>query len=364
MYDYFFPAYKAGGPIQSIANLVNQFSENINYRIFCSNNDLDTSTLNVVADKWFRYNAHAEVYYSSTTSITILKKEVREYNPDILFINGIYSFRYNILPLLFCQAPRKIISARGMLHPGALSQKKNKKRFYLSILKLLGIHKKYEFHASNEEEKKYIQKIFGDKAIIHIAYNFPRVLEKQIVPEKLPGSLKLISIALISPMKNHLLVINALQSCTQRIQYDIYGPIKDELYWKQCLEAINKMPANISVKYHGDIEPDRVENILKNSHVFILPSKSENFGHAIYEALSAGRPVITSTNTPWNDLQSSSAGINVSLNETEISMAIDEFANMDDVELEKWSVGAHKYARKAIDLNSVKDQYRKMFAND
>ena len=70
-----------------------------------------------------------------------------------------------------------------------------------------------------------------------------------------------------------------------------------------------------------------MKEVLQAAQVFILPSKSGNFGHAIYEALSGGRPVITSHHTPCNELQESKAGINVSIDYSiEMSEAIHFFA--------------------------------------
>jgi len=122
------------------------------------------------------------------------------------------------------------------------------------------------------------------------------------------------------------------------------------------------MPPNITVNYHGDIAPDKIEQALAKSHVFILPSKSENFGHAIYEALTAGRPVITSKATPWNNLQSAKAGINVSTDDTqELINAIDYFAGMNQEQLNEWSNAAREYAIKAIDMNVIRKEYEVMF---
>ncbi len=363
-YDYFFPAFKAGGPIQSIANLADNFSDSISYKIICSRKDVDGTISKVETDKWVSYNQTTEVFYSSGNkrSSSFIKQQVNFFKPDILFINGLYSWKYNLIPLLFYKAKRKIISARGMLHPGALSQKSSKKKIYLFFFKLLCIQKKYEFHASNEAEKKFIQNTFGSKAKIHIAYNFPRIFEQQPIFEKTRGHLHLVSIALLSPMKNHLLVLQSLQKCPAEIIYDIYGAIKDKDYWRKCMELIKILPTNISINYKGDIEPSKVEEALKMSHVFILPSKSENFGHAIYEALSAGRPVITSKNTPWNNLQINLAGFNVSVNAAdEIVSAINHFANMNNIEIENWSNAAKVYSQNAIDVSEIKEQYRKMF---
>jgi glycosyltransferase involved in cell wall biosynthesis len=175
--------------------------------------------------------------------------------------------------------------------------------------------------------------------------------------------LKMVSIAVISPMKNILLVLEALKECVEEIEFNIYGPVKDEEYWDVCRQEIKRLPQNIKVNYHREIEPQKISDALKDAHVFVLPSKSENFGHSIYEALSAGRPVITSKNTPWNNLQGSKAGINVSLEDNdELFKAIQFFAAMDEDELLPWNRGASDYAEKIVEVEEIKSQYRRMFS--
>ena len=108
-----------------------------------------------------------------------------------------------------------------------------------------------------------------------------------------------------------------------------------------------------------------MEAALSGNHVFVLPSKSENFGHAIYEALSAGRPVITSQNTPWNELQPANAGMNISLENIEsLENAFDFFAVMNQEQLDQWSRGAVDYAEKAVDVVKITQQYDSLFGNE
>lgn len=92
-------------------------------------------------------------------TIRILQNEIKTINPDVLFINDIYSWHFSLIPLLFYKASIKIVSARGMLHPGALSQKYFKKKVYFALRKMLGMNKRCDFHASNLEEKIYIKRI-------------------------------------------------------------------------------------------------------------------------------------------------------------------------------------------------------------
>ncbi|MEJ7676453.1 MAG: glycosyltransferase [Segetibacter sp.] len=252
-----------------------------------------------------------------------------------------------------------------MLHPGALSQKPFKKKVYLLFWKLLGIHHACEFHATTDEEKQFIENVFGKNIKIWVAGNFPKVLDYHTPPEKYAGSLTLISIALISPMKNHLLVLQGLKNCTYNIEYLIYGPVKEHSYWKECKLLIKEMPSNIKVVYKGEIVPDKIPGALQESHVFILPSKSENFGHALYEAMTAGKPVITSHFTPWHNLKENNAGLNVSIdNLNEIQSAIDFFAGADNDSLQKWSKAARAFALRSVDTDTIKRQYLEMFVGE
>ncbi|MEO6819235.1 MAG: glycosyltransferase [Ginsengibacter sp.] len=361
---WFSPAFRAGGPIQSVDNLVREFTENIHYFIFCGDTDLGGGALeNVKPNDWVQFNSHTRVWYSSPDKISDnLVKQVHAVKPDVLYIIGLFSWHYNIVPLIFCKGPRKILSTKGMLHPGALSQKKFKKKIFLKLFSLMEYQHKVAFHASDIEEESFIRKNFGEVPTIFVSPNFPHKLDFLPIIDKQPGDLKLVSIAIISPMKNILLVIKALQNQTATIQYDIYGPIKDEDYWVECLKEIKQLPSNISVIYNKEIQHHEVNNALVKSQVFILPSKSENFGHAIFEALSAGRPVITSTNTPWNGLETKHAGKNVEIENTiELSDAIQFYAALSQSEFVQWSQASKLYADQAIDINELKKQYELMF---
>jgi len=64
--------------------------------------------------------------------------------------------------------------------------------------------------------------------------------------------------------------------------------------------------------------------LLANAEIFVLPSYSENFGIAVAEAMSWGRPVIASTGTPWSEVAEVGAGWWVNPEENELSQALAE----------------------------------------
>ena len=368
IYDYFSPAYKAGGPTQSLANMVKGLHDpiengsDIDIKVICTNEDLDGTLLNVATDQWLPIE-DANGRYGSIWYASRGKRDIKDMilETDIIFINSIFSYHFDYLSLLRSKARRKIVSPRGMLDPGSLSQKSWKKKAYLALWKLRGYHKYCEWHATTDQEQSNIKKVFGKNAKVWYVANFPRVMHPAAII-KTPGHLSLVTIALISPMKNHHLILQALKNVTGHVAYNIYGPVKDKEYWAECRGLIGKLPANVTVTYHGDLVPDMVQAALEKEHVAVIPSKSENFGHSIFEAFTAGRPVITSHFTPWNDLKEHKAGINVSINDTdEMTQAISFFAAMNQNEFEEWSKDSRQFAINAIEINSIKSGYLKMF---
>lgn len=373
-YDHFYPAYKAGGPVQSLVNLIRQMHQQLDFFVVCKPHEMnETGVLpGIKVNEWNNWEQIAKVMYwnyreSSRNTLQDLYKEVR---PDIIFINGLFSLHFNLLPLRAAISfngkyndCKVVLSARGMLHPGALSQKKFKKKIFLFLFKLFGWQHKVQWHATDEQELKFIQQQFGELTNIKVAGNFPNLLTQATAPVKREHALIMGTVALISPMKNHLQVLKALQSVQANIVWHIYGPVKEEAYWQQCKQLIQQLPSNIAVHYHGELPPAELSKTMEEFQLFIMPSKSENFGHAILEALSAGKPVITTNTTPFKNLQQVKAGYTVAVDqlETELPRAIQHFASMQQHEFNDCSKAAAEYARTFVSTDQLQQQYQHLF---
>lgn len=367
IYDYFSPSYKAGGPTQSIINLVTQLHPFFDFEIICSSYELNPKAPleGIKVNEWNNWRDMASVFYwdSKFSDVKTLRQVFQDSKSDIVFVNGVYSLFFNVLPILFFKRQPVVLSARGMLKPEALQQKAFKKKVFIRVFKMMKWEKKVSFHATDEEEAAGIYKLFGNDIKVHVAGNFPNVIETQNRLEKLPGTLEIATISLMNRIKNHLVVLKALRKVKGKVRYRIFGPVHDRKYVEEVLEEIKSMPSNIEVIYEGELRPDLVPEKLQQVHLFVLPSKSENFGHSIFEALASGRPVITSVNTPWKKLENHKAGITVDLEKSpnSLHLALQSYVDMANLEYEQQCYLARQYALKSVNLEKLQQQYFDLF---
>lgn len=368
--DWFAPAYKAGGPIRSCVNFSYAMSNDFNIYVITSNTDIEGEVLDVKSNQWIEYDKNIKVQYLDGENKTTdsLLKLIKEVNPNMIYLNSMFSFYFTIVPLylLFRKKidTKIIIAPRGMLHRGAIQYKKLKKKIFLNLLNLSGVIKELHFQATDEQEKLDIQyHLKVDKNKINVIPNFP---QSKLIPlsklPKLKSQLKLAFISRVAPKKNLLFFIKQLKSQNANIELSVYGGV-EEGYWDECFEVIKTLPENIKVDYKGSIEHSEVERVLKENHFFILSTFGENFGHAIFEAFAAGRPVIISDQTPWQNLENQKIGWDIALdNQQKWIEAIEYAANMEQEEFDEWCRNAWDYAHDFIHHSGLKEKYLQLFS--
>jgi len=317
----------------------------------------------IKADEWNDYSANAKVFYSSKISYSILTTLFQQSNPDVVYINGMFLPIYNWLPLIIAKKQnRKIaLAPRGMLQQGALAVKPLKKKIFLSLFKLPGLYKNISWHATDEQEQSDIKKLFGESADVKIALNIPKApLKLWTSRSKSMNELKMVYLSLITEKKNLHLVLEALKEIKTPIVFDIYGPIKDASYWENCQPLMRNQIHDI--QYKGTVNPFEVQDKLQAYHSFILPTKGENFGHAIYEALSVGTVPIISPFTPWGNLQQYNAGITVDSWKTEDwAKAVSSMMNFNQEDFNTLSQNAFTLAKDYFEKNDFKSGYKNLF---
>jgi glycosyltransferase involved in cell wall biosynthesis len=256
-----------------------------------------------------------------------------------------------------------ILSPHGMLKPSALAFKPLKKFFFLEAYKLFGMQKSIRFHATDMSEVENITAKFGNVEVLSaIDAPAPFPLELKRI-SKSPGYLSILFVGRVHPVKNLLLLISALKDVRSKIKLTIIGPVEDPAYWKACTEQIEKLPENIYVDYLGEVRHEKILTFIGEHHIFSLPTKGENFGHSIYEALSCGRPVMISDQTPWRNLTENMAGWDIpNGNIDAYTRSIEDAAEWNEQVYNLWVKGARRYVEQRINFQQILEQYNKLFA--
>jgi len=371
MVDWYAPGFKAGGPIRSAVNFADQLENELDIYVLTTDRDLNEPSPyeRVETNKWIQRSGH-HVYYSSPENLNWgkLKAIIQSVHPEYIYLNSMFSRYFTIYPLLMKRMgtinAHMILAPRGMLKSSALAHKSGKKKIFLRLFNLLGLSKELVFQATDKIEEKNIRQVFGGKVSIFYAGNLPGK-QKSMVPldQKNAGSLKMVFVGRIHPIKNLDFLLKALLPVSGKVELTVIAPLEDQNYWNQCRNQIVALPENIQVRLLENIPHEKVEEIILANHIFALPTKGENFGHAIFEALAAGRPVLISDQTPWRNLEAAKAGWDLPIEkEKGFTEKIQQAIKMDEAELMMWCSGAWNHANQYLNHSEIKQSYLKQFS--
>jgi len=369
--DWFFPGYKAGGPIQSCKNFIAAMSDCYNIYVITSDRDMGDgqSYADIQVNQWNNYMDNARVYYATALSLGQLNALHKQIAPDFVYLNSMFSLRYAIFPLWLAACNKitaqLVLAPRGMLHAGAMHFKTKKKKLFLAIIKATGVQKKIRFHATDKQEAEDIASFFPEVRDIIIATNFPRMQQPDFIPaEKQPGILRCIYVSRIAAKKNILYFLDVLRQIPVEIQFffDICGEVDDKSYYNQCIALIKTLPPHVRVRFNGPVNNEAVPKLLQQYHLFVLPTLGENFGHAIFEAFLSGRPVLISDQSPWRGLTQKKAGWDIALQDRDAFLqVILKAAAMTANEINEWCRGAWALANEFIKHTEIREQNLKLF---
>ncbi len=372
--DWFLPGYKAGGPIRSVANIVRALSEDFDFFIVTRNTDLsdDEPYKNIDPNKWLaKYNAH--VYYLSADNYSKdkIKTLIGERNYDAMYLNSLYSSQYALTPLRIRNKHfpdlKTVLAPRGMLGAGALQTKSLKKALFLKTTQLFQFFKNITWHATSEDEKNTISKVFGSKAkiIIGAPISIPAKFESRNKINKYPGAARFFFIGRVSEHKNISFALDCFIKLKPKgeILFDIFGAAEEQEYLRKIETQIKQLPSNIKVNYKGPIPNKELKIKLQAEYHFMLfPTKGESFSHSIVDSWNSGCPVLVSDQTPWGDLEYKNLGWNFNLQDP-ISLidSINQAVNLNQETYNNWSNSCVRFYNKNVCSEEITTKNKLIF---
>ena len=276
-----------GGAQKSIEYLVENLKDDFKINVVCRK----TNSESKIVKKFKFFNTK---YYSQF---------------DLVYLNSFFS------PLtiyfLFLYNSRCLISPKGELYEGALSNKYLKKITWIKVFNFL-FKRKILFHATSKGEEIIINKHVESKKI----YIAPDIIKLDFSGLKKTNKiLKVVFVSRIELKKNLSFCIEVLSKIKRDISFEIYGDIGDKNYFNYCISELKNLPKNISYSYNGVLKSNKVKDVFLNADLFFFPTLGENFGYIILESLSSYCFTILSKGTTiFDNLNDYKIGINIDLN--------------------------------------------------
>lgn len=375
--DHYLPGFKAGGPIRTINNLIEALGDTFRLLVFTRDRDAATPEAygTVRVDDWNKVGK-AMVFYASprTLSWRGIGKVLRETRHDLLYLNSFFSPRLTLVPILLRRVGRYrsgpvVIAPRGEFSPGALALKPTKKRVYIWLARALGLYRYLNWQASSSHESEQIRHVLGsDAASISVVPNLPSVQtqgqctgEPQALSRREPGPLRVVFTSRIAPMKNLDFLLEVLANVKGDVEVTVCGPIFDAGYWAYCQALVDNLPRNVVFKYAGEVAPERVCTVFAQHDVFVFPTRGENFGHVIFEALTAGTAAVLSDQTPWPPDPGGAVEV-LSLGTPQDWVAtIERWADFDDRAFTDRRAAAADYVKRYLASNDGTGLTRRLF---
>jgi glycosyltransferase involved in cell wall biosynthesis len=333
----FEPGFRGGGPIRSVAAMVDTISDTTDLLLITGDRDLgESDPYPGLSGRWIA-RGRSRVFYLNTHRLGQWLKvwnALRLPRFELMYVNSLWEPRFTILPILAVRlgvipVRRILIAPRGELSPGALSLKGTKKRLFLRLWRPFLNGKGVLWHATSELEASDIKAVFAKAQIVINPNQVTLPRDPLPVTENGSARARMVFIGRIAAKKNLDLVVAALGMVFEKVDFDIYGPLEDERYWTKCRALMSRCPPNIQVSYRGDLASSAVRRTFADYDAFVFPTRGENFGHVIAESLSASCPVICSANTPWTPVLLSGGGAVVTdLTAHGLSKEITRFAGM------------------------------------
>lgn len=281
---------------------------------------------------------------------------------DIYHANGIWTYpTFKTIRTARKQDKPCIVTIHGMLNSNALKMTSFKKQIFLKLFQKRDLDSITCIHATSEYEADCIRELGITTPIA--------IIPNGVVDHGLrhsysnDGIVRFGFVGRTDPVKNIDVLLEAWLSIgkeAQNCQLEIIGGGNDSEYLKKLHTFVKEHNIN-NVVFTGLLHKDATLQKMAKLDYLILPSKSENFGMVIPEALSMGIPCIATSGTPWEELNTKNCGWWIDNNRESIADAIKCAINTSSDEYKLMANNAINLVREKYSIDKTVDELIKLY---
>ncbi len=256
---------------------------------------------------------------------------------------------------------RLVTSPRGTLAPAARARSRMKKRVF-KPLQWPAITRACLLHATSEMEYADIRE-YGLRhpvVVIPNGIDIPKLPEDSttgLSEDMGSGRRRLLFLGRLHPIKGIELLLEAWQVLQDAHPgWDLAIAGKGDETYVASLQALVARLKLKRVEFIGPVYGAEKTRLYRASHLFVLPTFTENFGMAIAEAQAHALPVITTRGAPWSGLGSRRSGWWVERTHAELVIALEEAMGLDPAALDQMGQRGRQWMISDFDWASVAQQ--------
>ncbi|MEM7429742.1 MAG: glycosyltransferase [Pseudomonadota bacterium] len=254
-----------------------------------------------------------------------------------------------------------IVSPRGTFSPVALQRSRHVKQAFWWLKQRRAIETAACLHATSEQEYLDIR-AFGLRqpvAGIPNGVDIPEALEERKSGERRT----LLFLGRIHPIKGLDMLLEAWEQVSQEhAEWDLVIAGSDADGYRQELDATVRRNKLNRVRFAGPQYGDAKHAAYCAADLYILPSRTENFGHTVAEALARATPVITTTGTPWAPVVSEGCGWCVEPTVEAINGALKQGLKAAPADLAAMGARGRGWMRRDFSWEAVASQMTQVYA--
>ncbi|SDS26481.1 Glycosyltransferase involved in cell wall bisynthesis [Polaribacter sp. KT25b] len=259
-----------------------------------------------------------------------------------------------------------IITPRGMLEPWIMKQRSWKKKLGLFLYQKKDLKKAAVIHATCKLEETNVRNLGFTNPITIIPNGVDISKFPTEEPIKTDQPRKILFLSRIHPKKGIELLIEAWSQLTSDIRKDWVLEIVgngDANYIKSLQEKIAKQQLEQQLFIKEPVFGEKKMTLFRESTLFVLPTYSENFGIVVAEALASFTPVITTTGTPWEELNTHKCGWWIDLSVENLRVTLQAAMQKSPEEMLLMGLNGRKLVEENYDVKVVAQNMLKLYHN-
>ena len=304
----------------------------------------------------FQHLSYPELRDFGIAASPAMKRALRSMvgNIDIVHSHSLWLMP-NVYPAWAADRARKtlVVSPRGTLSPVALARSYWRKRIFWWLLQRRAIHQAKLLHATSQQEYLDIRAagLTQPVAIIPNGVDIPPNLPPRLAQD---GQKTLLYLGRLHPIKGLDMLLRAWGRLEERFpdwELKLVGPGEaDHVLALKRLAASLDLPR---VTFAGPRYGAQRGAEYAAADLYVLPSFSENFGMSVAEALASGTPVLTTTGTPWKNLDQKNVGWCVAPEINAFTQALESGLATDPADLRAMGARGYQWMREDFSWSFV-----------